>query len=80
MFVGLAIGRPRLRRTPRPLDASHAIPSRVLRFEASRHTRIPSPSCWAFGLGFEAQTKKLSSDGLKDRYGEPERGGVNGSR
>jgi hypothetical protein len=42
MFVGLAIGRPRLRRTPRPLDASHAIPPRVLRFEASRHARIPS--------------------------------------
>jgi hypothetical protein len=34
MFVGLAIGRPRLRRTPRPPDASHAIPPRV-RFEAS---------------------------------------------
>jgi hypothetical protein len=64
MFVGLAIGRPRLRRTPRPPDASHAIPPRVLRFEASRHARIPSPSCWAFGLGFEAQTKKLSSDGF----------------
>jgi hypothetical protein len=46
MFVGLAIGRPRLRRTPRPPDASHAIPPRVLHFEASRHARIPSPSCW----------------------------------
>jgi hypothetical protein len=64
MFVGLAIGRPRLRRTPRPPDASHAIPSRVLRFEASRHAQIPSPSCWAFRLGFEAQTKKPSSDGF----------------
>jgi hypothetical protein len=31
MFVGLAIGRPRLCRTPRPADASHAIPPRVLR-------------------------------------------------
>jgi hypothetical protein len=62
--VGLAIGRPRLRRTPRPPDASHAIPPRVLRFEASRHARIPSPSHWAFGLGFEAQTKKPSSDGF----------------
>jgi hypothetical protein len=64
MFVGLAIGRPRLRRTPRPRDASHAIPPRVLRFEASRHTRIPSPLCWAFELGFEAQIKKLSSNGF----------------
>jgi hypothetical protein len=57
MFVGLAIRRPRLCRTPRPPDASHAIPPRVLRFEASRHARISSPSCWALGLGFEAQTK-----------------------
>jgi hypothetical protein len=57
MFVGLAIGRPRLRRISRPPDASHAIPPRVLCFEASRHARIPSLSCWAFGLGFEAQTK-----------------------
>jgi hypothetical protein len=40
MFVGLAIGRPRLCRTPRPPDASHAIPPRVLRFEASRHARL----------------------------------------
>jgi hypothetical protein len=64
MFVGLAIGRPGLRRTPRPPDASHAIPSRVLRFEASRQVRIPSPSRWAFGLGFEAQTKKPSSVGF----------------
>jgi hypothetical protein len=64
MFVGLAIRQPRLRRTPRPPDASHAIPPRVLRFEASRHARILSPSCWAFGLGFEAQTKKPSSDGF----------------
>jgi hypothetical protein len=64
MFVGLAIERPRLCLTPRPPDASHAISPRVLRFEASRHTRIPSPSCWAFGLGFEAQTKKPSSDGF----------------
>jgi hypothetical protein len=31
MFVGLSIGRPRLRRTPHPPDASHAIPPRVLR-------------------------------------------------
>jgi hypothetical protein len=46
MFVGLAIGRPRLRRTPRPPDASHAIMPCVLRFEASRHARIPSPSRW----------------------------------
>jgi hypothetical protein len=64
MFVGLAIGRPRFRRTPRPPDASHAIPPRVLRFEASRHARITSPLCWVFGLGFEAQTKKPSSDGF----------------
>jgi hypothetical protein len=64
MFVGLAIRWPRLRRTPRPPDASHAIPPCVLRFEASRHARIPSPSCWDFGLGFEAQTKKPSSDGF----------------
>jgi hypothetical protein len=71
MFVGLAIGRPRIRRTPRPLDASHAIPLRVLRFEASRHARIPSPSCWAFGLGFEAQTKKPSSDGLWENHQTP---------
>jgi hypothetical protein len=71
MFVGLAIGRPRLRRTPRPPDASHAIPPRVLHFEASRHTRIPSPSCWAFGLGFEAQTKNLSSDGFVGKPPNP---------
>jgi hypothetical protein len=64
MFVGLAIRQPRLRRTPRLPDASHVIPPRVLRFEASRHARIPSPSCWAFGLGFEAQTRKPSSDGF----------------
>jgi hypothetical protein len=71
MFVGLAIGRPRLRRTPRPPDASHAIPPRVLRFEASRYARIPSPSCWVFGLGFEAQTKKPSSDGFVGKPPNP---------
>jgi hypothetical protein len=71
MFVGLAIGRPRLRRTSRPPDASHAIPPRVLRFEASRHARIPSLSCWAFGLGFEAQTKKPSSDGFVGKPPNP---------
>jgi hypothetical protein len=71
MFVGLAIGPPRLRRTPRSPDASHAIPPRVLRFEASRHARIPSPSCWAFGLGFEAQTKKPSSDGFVGKPPNP---------
>jgi hypothetical protein len=71
MFVGLAIGRPRLRRTPRPPDASHAIPPCVLRFEASRHARIPSPLCWAFGLGFEAQTKKPSSDGFVGKPPNP---------
>jgi hypothetical protein len=71
MFVGLAIGRPRLRRTPRPPDASHATPLRVLRFEASRHARIPSPSCWAFGLDFEAQTKKPSSDGFVGKPPNP---------
>jgi hypothetical protein len=69
MFVGLAIGRPHLCCTPRPPDASHAIPPRVLRFEASRHARIPSLSCWALGLGFEAQTKKQSSD---DFVGKPQ--------
>jgi hypothetical protein len=71
MFVGLAIERPCLRRTPRPPDASHAIPSRVLRFEASRHARIPSPLCWAFGLGFKAQTKKPSSDGFVGKPPNP---------
>jgi hypothetical protein len=71
MFVGLAIGRPRLRHTLHPPDASHAIPSRVLRFEASRHARIPSPSCWAFGLGFEAQTKKPSYDGFVGKPPNP---------
>jgi hypothetical protein len=71
MFVGLVIGRPRLRRTPHPPDASHAIPPRVLLFEASRHARIPSPSCWAFGLGFEAQTKKPSSDGFVGKPPNP---------
>jgi hypothetical protein len=71
MFVGLAIGRPRLRRTPRPPDASHVIPPCVLRFEASRHARIPSPSCWAFRLGFEAQTKKPSSDGFVGKPPNP---------
>jgi hypothetical protein len=71
MFVGLAIRRPRLCRTPRPPDASHAIPPRVLRFEASQHAWIPSPSCWAFGLGFEAQTKKPSSDGFVGKPPNP---------
>jgi hypothetical protein len=71
MFVGLAIGRPRLRCTSRPPDASHAIPPRVLRFEASRHARIPSPSCWVFRLGFEAQTKKPSSDGFVGKPPNP---------
>jgi hypothetical protein len=71
MFVGLAIGWPHLRSTPRPPDASHAIPPRVLRFEASRHARIPSSLCWAFGLGFEAQTKKPSSDGFVDKPPNP---------
>jgi hypothetical protein len=71
MFVGLAIGWSCLRRTPHPPDASHAIPPRVLRFEASRHARIPSPSCWAFVLGFEAQTKKPSSDGFVDKPPNP---------
>jgi hypothetical protein len=33
MFVGLAIGRPCLRRTSRPPDANHAIPPRVLRLD-----------------------------------------------
>jgi hypothetical protein len=69
--VGLAIGRPRLCRTPRPPDASHAIPSRVLRLEASRHARIPSPSCWALGLGFEPQTKKPSADGFVGKPPNP---------
>jgi hypothetical protein len=73
MFVGLPIGRPRLCRTPRPPDASHAIPPRVLRFEASRHARIPSPSCWALGLGFEAQTKKPFSDGFVGKPPNPAR-------
>jgi hypothetical protein len=50
MFVGLAIGRPHLRHTPRPPDASYAIPPRVLRFEASQHARIPSLACWALDL------------------------------
>jgi hypothetical protein len=71
MFMGLAIGRPHLHRTPRPPDASHAILPRVLCFEASRHTRIPSPSCWAFGLGFEAQTKKPSFDGFVGKPPNP---------
>jgi hypothetical protein len=71
MFVGLAIGRPRLCLTLRPPDASHAIPPRVLCFEASRHARIPSPSCWTLGLGFEAQTKKPSSDGFEGKPPNP---------
>jgi hypothetical protein len=71
MFVGLAIGRLRLHRTPRPPDASHAIPPRVLHFEASRHARILSLSRWAFGLGFEAQTKKPSSDGFVGKPPNP---------
>jgi hypothetical protein len=37
---------------------------RVARLEASRRTRIPSPSRQALGLGFEAQTEKPSSDGF----------------
>jgi hypothetical protein len=31
----------------------------------------PSPSCWAFGLGFEAQTKKPSSDGFVGKPANP---------
>jgi hypothetical protein len=73
MFVGLAIGRPCLCRTPRPPDASHVIPPRVLCFEASRHAWIPSPSCWALGHGFEAQTKKPSSDGFVGKPPNPAR-------
>jgi hypothetical protein len=71
MFVGLDIGRPRLCRTLRPPNVSHAIPSCVLHFKSSRHARIPSPSCWAFGLGFEAQTKKPSSDGFVGKPPNP---------
>jgi hypothetical protein len=71
MFLGLAIGRPHLRRSPRPPDASHAILPRVLRFEASRHAQIPSPSCSALGLGFEAQTKKPSSNGFVGKPPNP---------
>jgi hypothetical protein len=71
MFVGLPIGRSRLRRTLRPPDASHAIPPRVLLFEAYRHARIPSPSRWAFGLGFEAQTQKPSSEGFVGKPPNP---------
>jgi hypothetical protein len=71
MFVGLAIGRPRLCCTLCPPDASHAIPPRVLRHEASQHARIPSPSCWALGLSFEAQTKKPSSDGFVGKPPNP---------
>jgi hypothetical protein len=71
MFVGLAIGRPRLRCTLRSPDASHAVLPRVLRFEASRHARISSLLCWAFGLGFEAQTKKPSSDGFVGKPPNP---------
>jgi hypothetical protein len=71
MFMGLPIGRPRLCRTPRPPDASHAIPPRVLRFEASRHARIPFLSCWIFRLGFEAQTKKSSADGFVGKPPNP---------
>jgi hypothetical protein len=37
---------------------------RVARLEASRRTRIQSPSCQALELGFEAQTEKPSSDGF----------------
>jgi hypothetical protein len=59
------------RRIPRPPDASHAITPHVLCFEASRHARITSPSCWAFGLGFEAQTKKPSSDGFVGKPPNP---------
>jgi hypothetical protein len=70
---GSSIGRPRLRRTPCPPDASHAIPPRVLRFEASRHARIPSPSCLDFGLCFEDQTKKPSSDGFAGKPPNPAR-------
>jgi hypothetical protein len=71
MFVGLAIGRPRICRSPRPPDASHAIPPRVLHFEASRHAWAPSLSCWAFRLGFEDQTNKPSSDGFVGKPPNP---------
>jgi hypothetical protein len=71
MFMDLAIERPHLHRTPRPPDASYTISPRVLRFEASRHARVPSPSCWAFKLGFEAQTKKPSSDGFVGKPPNP---------
>jgi hypothetical protein len=44
---------------------------RVARLEASRHTRIPSPSRQVLGLGFEAQTEKLSSDGFVAKPANP---------
>jgi hypothetical protein len=71
MFVGLAIGRPRLCRTPRPPDASHAISPCVLRLEASRHARIPSPSCWAFGLGFEPKPRNCPPMGFWANHQTP---------
>jgi hypothetical protein len=71
MFVGISIVRPRLRRTTRPPDASLETPPRVLRFEASRHARVSSPSRWAFSLGFEAKTKKPSSDGFVGKPPNP---------
>jgi hypothetical protein len=43
MFVGHDIGWPRLRRTPRPPDASHAIPSRLCRVGPSDLVLRPKP-------------------------------------
>jgi hypothetical protein len=50
----------------KPCDLTACPPLR-----SSRHARIPSPSCWALGLGFEAQTKKPSSDGFVGKPPKP---------
>jgi hypothetical protein len=61
--------------TPSPHPASSrrkpCDPAACPQLEASRHARIPSPSCWAFELGFEAQTKKPSSDGFVGKPPNP---------
>jgi hypothetical protein len=55
IFLCSTIGRIPGDRTSRSLDANLAIPTRVLRFEASRRARISSPPARASILGFLSQ-------------------------
>jgi hypothetical protein len=52
-------------------DASPTITLRVTRLEAFRRTQISSPSRRAFGLAYETQTEKPSSDGFVAKPNKP---------